>query len=262
MAYRASAWYPGKGRQMVRTTGFVGARHTRGNYVARRSAAVAVARARSGSNARTGGYTGMERKFIDFNVAADTFTTVWAGGEMEDGTALSLTATAIGDTESTRDGRVYYINSVHVKGFIINPQTESQTGPLGDQLARLAMVWDTQTNGAQLNAEDVFLTIGGIEDVNSFRNLQNSHRFIVLKDKTFRVGMNSMINEGAINLFGNGIIRIPFKMNKTFKKPIKVRCTGTTAAVGSISDNSIHLIGCASSASLQLTYQSRCRFTA
>ncbi len=223
---------------------------------AQRRALVVVPRA----NVRTGGFMDLERKFKDFNRNSDAFTLAWAGGEMDPSTANSLSVVAQGDGESERDGRVYHIHSVHLKGLLNISGAESQVTPLNDIVARLALVWDTQTNGAQLNAEDVFLTIGSGEDVNSFRNLQNSKRFIVLKDKTFRF-KQEQIAEGAANLFAWGQAQIPFKINKTFKTPIKVRCSGTTAAVTSVTDNSLHLIGTATDIKMLLTYQSRIRFT-
>ena len=221
----------------------------------RRSGALAVV------NRRTGGYEDLENKFVDYNVAGDAFTTTWAGGEMEDGTALCLSSVGQGDTESTRDGRVYHINSVHIKGFINVDVNEGVTAPGADALARLALVWDTQTNSAQLNAEDVFKTIGAGEDVNSFRNLQYSKRFIVLKDKLMRLPTSQAnMNEGAQNLFANARVRIPFAINKKFRKPIKVRCNGVGATVAAITDNSLHLIGTSTLTSTDLTYQSRVRF--
>ncbi len=210
---------------------------------------------------RTGGYTDIEKKFADFTVSGDGFTNTWVGGEMEDGTALSVSAVSQGDGESQRDGRVYYIHSVHIKGFVQIPLSESQTSPLPDLLARIALVWDTQTNGAQLDAENVFLSVSSALDVNSFRNLQFSKRFIVLKDKLIRLPVPGQTNEGAANLFAAGIVKIPFKINKTFKVPIKVRCSGTTAAISSITDNSLHIIGTATATTAQLTYESRIRFT-
>ncbi len=212
-------------------------------------------------NVRTGGFMDIEKKFIDYEVDSDAFTSVWAGGEMEDGTALSISAVAQGDGESNRDGRVYHIQSVHVNGYVELPAAESSTTPIADIIARIALVWDTQTNGAQLNAENVFLTTSSGKDVNSFRNLQFSKRFIVLKDKKLTVKPVGQTNEGGINLFANGQVRVPFKFNKTFKTPIKVRCSGTTAVVGNITDNSLHIIGTANSTAVVLNYESRVRFT-
>ncbi len=213
-------------------------------------------------NYRTGGYIDMENKFVDYRVDDDAFTTVWAGGEMEDGTALSLTAVAQGDGESQRDGRVYRVNSVFVHGTIVVPANEASGNPISDEVARLALVWDKQTNGAQLNAEDVFLTIAAADDVDSFRNLQFTKRFQVLADKKFRVNVTSAgMNEGGVNTFANGEVKFNFRMSHVFKKPIKVTCKGTTAAIASIVDNSIHLIGTATSTAVLLNYASRVRFT-
>lgn len=211
-------------------------------------------------NTRVGGFTGIERKFVDYAVNGDAFTTVWAGGEMEDGTALSVSAVAQGDGESQRDGRMYYIESVFIHGHVVRAAVESAVAPLDDVRCRVALVLDTQTNGAQLNAEDVFLTIGAGSDVLSYRNLQYSKRFKILRDIDLVISSTGQTNEGAVNLFAAPQTIVPFKMNYKFKKPIPVHCTGTTAAVSSITDNSIHVIGTAQATSALLTYQSRVRF--
>ncbi len=214
------------------------------------------------ANRRTGGYMSMEKKFVDFRVDNDAFTTIWAGGEMEDATALSVSATAQGDGESQRDGRVYYIHEVYVTGTVNIAASESQAAPNADVVCRLAMVWDKQTNGAQLNAEDVFLTVAASDDIDSYRNLQQVQRFSVLQDKKIRIPVaNTVTNEGAANLFSNGAIVVPFKMSYKFRVPLKVTCSGTTAAIASITDNSIHIIGTATATTAQLSYTSRCRFT-
>ena len=43
----------------------------------RRQAALAAGRA---ANVRVGGFTGMEKKFADFETSADAFATTWAAG--------------------------------------------------------------------------------------------------------------------------------------------------------------------------------------
>ncbi len=213
-------------------------------------------------NYRTGGYMGMEKKFADFRVDADAFTTVWAGGEMEDGTALSVSAVSQGDGESQRDGRVYYIHSINIKGHVNTTAEEAAAAPGNDQIIRLALVWDKQTNGAQLNAEDVFKTIASGDDIESYRNLQFVQRFAVLRDMTFKMPVgSSTMNEGAVNSFASSGTKRPFNMNYTFRTPIKVTCSGTTAAIASITDNSLHIIGTASTTATTLDYTSRLRFT-
>ncbi len=212
-------------------------------------------------NVRTGGFAGLENKFVDYTVSTGMSAT-WAGGELDDSTALSLSAAAQGDGESQRDGRTYYINSVHLRGTITQPSVESQTVPAPDVVVRLCLVWDTQSNGAQLNAEDVMKTVSSANEYQSFRNLQFSKRFIVLMDKTMVIPVaRGVSNEGAINLFAHGDTDIFFKMNKKFSKGIKVRTTGTNATVSVTSDNSLHLIGVSESSSTLIEYTSRVRFS-
>ncbi len=126
---------------------------------------------------------------------------------------------------------------------------------------RLVLVWDTQTNGSAITAADV-MDAGSTTDVNSFRNLQNSKRFIVLWDSgNKRMIRDGQTNEGAVNLFAAQSKFIPFHFNRAFKDGIKVRAVGTTANVSSVSDNSITLIGIATATDVFVNYESRVRFT-
>ncbi len=207
------------------------------------------------SNVRTGGFTGIERKFFDTdNVSA--FNTSWA---IEENVTTALSAVAQGDGESNRDGRIYNILSIHIRGHIIVGVAESQTAPIGDQLCRLALVWDKQSNGANITATDVY-DAGPTDDINSFRNLQFTKRFHVLKDKTWLVRRQGL-NEGAANLFAAVNRKIPFKWNFTFKVPIRVTMSGTTADIANVTDNSLHMIGVSTSTLVTYSYASRIRFT-
>ncbi len=211
-------------------------------------------------NIRTAGFLGIERKFADFEASGDAFASSWA--TMQDGTIKCISAVAIGNTESTRVGRVYHITSLHMRGSVSTGSQESQTAPLNDMFCRVVIVWDTQTNAAELTATDV-MDAGQTDDEYAFRNLQNTKRFRILMDKVISLNFSNMTNEGAINLFAAGQKKVHFKFNRTFKKPIKVICSGTSAVIGSITDNSIHVIGISSTttASPVLNYQARIRFT-
>ncbi len=207
-------------------------------------------------NQRTGGFLGKELKFFDVDENAGVFTTTWAVQEPD---TTNLTAVAQGDGESNRDGRKYAMHSIHLKGMVSFPTTESATAPVADSSVRLVLVLDTQTNGAQLTATDV-MDGGGSVDLLSFRNLQFTKRFKVLWDKLITVKPQGT-NEGAINLFANSNTQRLFSFNKKFAKPIPVTMKGTTADIANVTDNSIHLIVVGTDASLNLQYQSRLRFT-
>lgn len=211
-------------------------------------------------NARTAGFLGIERKFVDYQTVNDAFTTSWA--TMEDATAKSISAVAVGNTESTRVGRVYHITSVHLRGAVICAAQESDTAPFSDSLCRIVIVHDTQTNAADVTAADI-MDEGQTDNHFAFRNLQNTKRFRILMDKTIVLRYDNMTNEGGANLFAVGPRVTQWKFNRTFKKPIKVICKGASAVIASITDNSIHVIGITSSVATAaaLSYQSRIRFT-
>jgi len=210
-------------------------------------------------NQRTAGFMNLENKFADYEVANQAMTTTWTGGELNPaGSVDCLSACAQGDGEQQRDGRKYHIVSIHVRGQVKLVAADVSTTPVDDAIARIAVVWDKQTNGAELAAEDVYDAIATAPQIYAMRNLQKSSRFVKLKEKRFRLPVNNTTE--AVDSYGHGAVVVPFSFDINFKTPISVSTTGTTAAVSTIVDNSIHLIGCASSTSVQISYFSRMRF--
>lgn len=203
------------------------------------------------------GFLGIETKFFDTEATNDAFTTTWA--TMEPATT-NLTAIAQGDGESNRDGRLYAIKSIHIKGFVTTAIVESSSTPLGDEAVRFCLVHDTQTNGAQLTATDVMDGGGGV-DILAFRNLAFTKRFKVLFDETLNIKQaRAVMSEGGVNLFATGISREMFKINKIFNPPIMVTMSDTGADIANVTDNSIHMIGVGRTGNGLLTYQCRVRF--
>ncbi len=200
-----------------------------------------------------------ELKFADIETDSDAFATSWA--TMEDGTNQSISGVAQGDGESQRDGRTYFIHSIHIRCNVESPSQESQVTPLSNLRGRFCLVLDTQTNGAQLTATDV-MDGGGTDDVLAFRNLQHSKRFRVLWDKSWILKREGQTNEGAIDLFAAPFATTNvFQFHKDFKTPVKVICQATTAVIAAISDNSFHIIGVSDSTVARLNMQVRIRFT-
>ncbi len=218
-----------------------------------------LAKSRAVANIRVGGFAGIELKFVDAARGDVAMSLTWASVQPGAGITDCISAPGIGTSESQRDGRVFTIKSIHVKGAIALSATESQAAPIADEAYRVCVVWDTQTNGAAVTATQV-MDANASTDINAFRNLQNSKRFIVLYDSGVKTITAFNVNEGAINLFASNVRRHWFKMNKTFKEGIKVRTIGTTADVASISDNSISVIAIATSTAVLIGYESRCRF--
>jgi len=130
---------------------------------------------------RIGGYLGRELKFVDSEVSADSLGKTVAGSEV-DPAQDSLNGVAQGDGGSNRDGRITFIHSLHIRGAIAFNHSQTFTTPTTAGFVRLALVLDTQTNGAQLNAEDVFKDPTSTAlDWCFLRNLQYTKRFRVLK---------------------------------------------------------------------------------
>lgn len=202
---------------------------------------------------------GMETKFLNSELTTTATTTTWSSlNPAGTGCTDSISVPAQGDGEQQRDGRQYAILSVHVRGFATLGTLESQTAPDTSKIVRVILYQDTQTNGAEATATDI-MDGSQSNDWLSFRNLQNSRRFKVLKDETI-LFTPQMMNEGAVNLFASGGITKLWNMDVTFKKPIIVNCTGTTANVTSVADNNLGLAFVSSSTSVNIAYQARIRF--
>ncbi len=121
------------------------------------------------------------------------------------------------------------------------------------------MVLDTQTNGAQLSAEEVLVdpTNTGLDHL-AQRNLQFADRFRVLWDNTYDLHYVAGAYDGT-NVELTGTMTF-FKIYLS-NLGIPVTTDGTTANVTNITDNSLHMIAIGSSNNLMsLNYISRIRF--
>lgn len=205
------------------------------------------------------GYLGVETKFLDSSIPSTAMSAQWAGSEL-DPTANSIAAIAQGDGESDRDGRKCVLTSIHVRGHV-ELSIASASGAGQPEVATVYLVQDTQTNGAQLNGEDVISNfvsaVGGAEVLpHAFQNLQYSKRFRILRKFTCAPSPVAGAGDGTSNDFAGG--KYPFEWN--VKCNIPVIHTGTSSAITDIGDNSIHIIGCGSSNACKVAYAARVRF--
>lgn len=214
--------------------------------------------ARRARNARTGGYKGIELKFLDTELVTEAFTTGWVPKNPT--TPNCLTAIELGTSESKRSGRKVAIHGIYIKGTIDLDPAEGATAPYPESLARICLVLDTQTNGAEMAATSVMEVPN--ESIFSFRKLENTARFKVLWDRTFKLAAH-LVNDGATNAFSRGGDRRVFKINRNFKPPLTVQYTNTASppTIAQVNDNSLHMIGVASTATATLSYNCRVRFT-
>lgn len=203
----------------------------------------------------------MERKFKDDKYESTIAQTI--GGSEADPNDQSpaqkcLNGISQGDGEQNRDGRAYTILSIHIRGYVL---FGAQIAATTADHVRLLLILDTQTNGAQFNAEDVLDNASGDNDLQTvaFRNLEYTQRFRVLQDFTIRKPVQAQ-SAGGNNTINSTAATKPFVCNYKFKKGLKVLSTGTAGTVANIVDNSLHMIAISVNNTNTLRYISRVRF--
>ncbi len=217
-------------------------------------------------NARTGGFLGIELKFYDTSLtdAQLTSPTDATGGEHNESATIGPTTITQGTGESQRDGRKISMRSLFVSGLIsVAAQAATSTADAGSTVF-IAVVLDTQTNGATINSEDVYknTAANALLAANPQRNLQFSSRFRVLAKKTMQISNMSMTNDTGAT---GGVIQAGTQRQFQFfvnLRGMNVLYKGTTETVANIVDNSLHIIAYTSGTALAptISYNSRLRF--
>ncbi len=218
-------------------------------------------------NPRTGGFSGIELKFLDCawnQVTINGTSTSWGGNEMQPSTGCTgcVSCPAQGDGESERDGRRFVIKSVYVTGCVDNSAASDGADMVQTPACFFALVLDMQANLVTITSEDVYknATTGTIGGVFPLRNLQKVARFKIL-DSVYVPGVPVVAGTDGANT--NSMMpsyRQPVKLS--WSGDIAVNTTSTTADVATVSDNAIHVLACCETATFtpQFVAQSRMRF--
>jgi hypothetical protein len=256
--------------------GFKKRRYSSYEIERKRQAAIARRRARAANiyrnmqrqmgpvaNPRTGGFLGIEKKFYDVSLTAAALTAPLdaTGGEHNPSATVTLNTVAQGDGESNRDGRQISMDSIYVKGNIFVDLQANQTTSVQAGVVFVALVLDTQCNGANFNSEDVFKNQSGSSRLaaSPFRNLQYTSRFKVLEQICVKLQDPNFAYDGT-NLERNGF-DIPFTFYKKLNG-LRVTYSATTSSVANIIDNNLGIVAYTTSTDLTplLYYHSRLRF--
>lgn len=95
-----------------------------------------------GARPKPGSYLSGENKFLDCALSSVNIANTWSTlNPAGTGCTDSLSVPAQGDGESNRDGRVYYMNSIHIKGRILLAASEGNADPQGDSFCRIILFW-------------------------------------------------------------------------------------------------------------------------
>lgn len=217
-------------------------------------------RSRAYLNKRTGGLIGLELKYVDQIVAGSSPTATWAGGELDPvGGVNCLGACTQGSGESQRDGSRIVVKSIQIQGFAMRTATAAAATTTGPNLIQVSLVMDKQTNGTQLNAEDVF----GVTDpeVPGRRVVANSSRFKVLKTWLLPLNTTAGFNDAAATGAMTGNI-VPFSCFIKMNQVVNFVAGGGAGTIADFKDVSFHMIACGRVSVVQdtVTYNSRVRF--
>lgn len=203
-------------------------------------------------NRRTGGYIGLEKKYLDERQAGDILASATGFDNMIDPTTnKGLGIPSIGTGPTQRNGRYITVVGMNIRLIITNAVDK-------DVIYRCMVVRDKQTNRAQCNPGLILQDHdGNPNDVLSYRNLEYQSRFDVLYDKIL-APENSLWN--ATDDHSNEphtILQIALKMKD------KVTFTDTDADIASVQDISYHLVlftNTVTSGTPQYSYFCRTRF--
>lgn len=204
-------------------------------------------------NFRTGGFLGVELKFLDEKVDwGDAGTLRYldaATAEIDPPTPDCLNALSEGSGVSQRIGRKVTNKMITIRGAVVWPAIsfDAAVDFVANPNAVIFLVLDTQTNGAQLNSEDVFTAFTAFADhqvmTNVFRDQERVARFRVLAKVTLCCPNRNMGQDvaGGKNVYER--VYVPFEINKKLNFETTYNATATPATVSQIVDNSLHMIG-------------------
>jgi len=184
---------------------------------------------------------GPEKKFLDTVVAptdmlgtAGTMTTSIGPNNAQAGAHFLLVPQ--GTTEVTRIGNKICMTNFNWKGHIyLDPVAGTGTGS-GGAIVRYIFFIDKQANGAQATAANL-LSSTSARLTESFRELDEVERFIILKDKTVALSPK-MWNPTATAAYGEVIV--PFKCS--WKGELPVHYSSTTGALTELRSENLSLL--------------------
>lgn len=186
--------------------------------------------------------TRKELKYLDTQV--DDATVSGPSGTIAASTVLAI---AQGDTETDRRGRRVFLVKLAWEYDIQLPPTAT-AGSTSD-LVRVILYLDQQANGSAAAVTDILED----DDYQSFNNLANSRRFVILHDKRWTLSATGGTGASASEALVHQVIYVPLG--------IHVDYTGTTGAIGEIAVNNIGVLLLSKSGLCVFKSKLRVRFT-
>lgn len=195
---------------------------------------------------------GSELKFYDKVIS--NFTPTSVGNVVEN----TINDVAQGVTESQRIGRKMVIRSIHLRAQLLL-QTGSIAASTADSI-RILLVLDKQANGAAATVADLLENIQGTGNpgMDSFRNLENSGRFRVLKDFDCALSAGAGAWDGTNDQFAEVSKYISWNIPCN----IPIEFSSTTGAITEMRSNNVAIMAIAKSGGvININGQTRIRYS-
>lgn len=218
-------------------------------------------------NVQTAGFLGIEHKFLETALIAQAITSPVdaSGGEVDPSATSMISTPAQGDGEEQRDGKRIIIDSADIRMRLNLPASNAGfASPSNPVKVFVALVLDTQSNGAQMNSEDCFKNDSGDAQLAAcpMRNLLFGSRFRVLRQGVFDLTPVTL-SHIAVNLFSHNGRSVIKYWHVKFPGGLPVNFNaGTTASIANVVDNSLHMIAYSTTTTgtPTISYNARIRF--
>ncbi len=161
-----------------------------------------------------------------------------------------------GTTESTRLGRKITIKSINWRWTITLPEFDAQDTPGPDDVLRVILFQDKQTNGATATVTGILESA----DFQSFNNLANKSRFRTLMDRTYALNYQSLASDGAAVVSG-AALTIQDSFFKKCNIAIEYDNTATDGSLATQRSNNIAVLLISSSNVSRFASKMRLRFS-
>lgn len=187
--------------------------------------------------------TSSEKKYYDGTRALAVLAAV---GTIVDNTLVAGITQGGGDSQ--RIGRKIELTSLHIQGSYNLPATANPLNAI--QRIRFVVYIDKQSNGAAALNTDIMKNT----DIDTYRNLSNTGRFIILYDH--KLVLTASIDIAAATT--NPVIR-EFKVNKTLNIPIEYKANA--GAIADLTSNNLGILAYSSTGLGQIQYRWRIRYS-
>lgn len=160
------------------------------------------------------------------------------------GTSSTICGIVQGTGESQRIGRKCTITAMHFRlnfEFLVGGETDMTEANTAHETIRYMVIWDKQCNSETMVATDVLQSTNPTPVApvyNDFRNLANSKRFRMLRDRTIAFNTTAISAFNGSTELSQRVIK-DYQINFSLKVFIPIEFDSTTGNIDEIVSNNI-----------------------